>query len=325
MSQKNRKFGYAISPNCIRHLPGLSLLAKCVHIEILNLSGKEGYCWASNKYLADIFEVHPITISKEIAELKKLGIISTEMIEGKGKKTLRKLVPTDAENLETSLATRLRTPKCSDLGGHKSPDLGGPKCSALGVLSVGTKHINKKEKTNTDKSPLSDSDASLDITSRDNLFRSVEKILSEKIPRRSLLPELQAAVAFWFAETISGGKHRDTKYYTEKLAEKITTYDFDGIILALWIVAHSSWMRKKKKDWVWMITHTEPKIDMALGGKYDCDLPASDSEIYAVQQITYLLSNPSKLYAKAGINIGGVPEKISQGGEGKKGRSFDDL
>jgi Mn-dependent DtxR family transcriptional regulator len=45
---------------------------------ISSLTAKEGYCFASNEYLAKIFNEHPVNISKKIKKLEKLGYIKIE-------------------------------------------------------------------------------------------------------------------------------------------------------------------------------------------------------------------------------------------------------
>lgn len=45
---------------------------------ISSLSAERGYCYASNKYLADIFNTREETISRRIKKLEKRGYIITE-------------------------------------------------------------------------------------------------------------------------------------------------------------------------------------------------------------------------------------------------------
>ncbi len=45
---------------------------------ISSLTAKEGYCYATNEYLADIFNTHPVNISRKIKKLEKLGYIKIE-------------------------------------------------------------------------------------------------------------------------------------------------------------------------------------------------------------------------------------------------------
>lgn len=45
---------------------------------ISSLTAKEGYCFASNEYLAKVLDEHPVNISKKIKKLEKLGYIKIE-------------------------------------------------------------------------------------------------------------------------------------------------------------------------------------------------------------------------------------------------------
>jgi hypothetical protein len=58
------------------------------------LANKSGYCWASNDYFGELYDVHQTTITEWIAELKKKGFISFT-VKGNNRKitvisTLRK-------------------------------------------------------------------------------------------------------------------------------------------------------------------------------------------------------------------------------------------
>lgn len=69
--------GYAICPNSwifdkrVQKMLPLLLL-------ISSLSAKEGYCYASNQYLAEKFGTTPETISRQITKLKEYGYIETQ-------------------------------------------------------------------------------------------------------------------------------------------------------------------------------------------------------------------------------------------------------
>src|SRR5699024_6566342 len=47
--------------------------------EITALSSKNGYCWAENRYFAELYDVHKITISKWLKNLENNGYIRTEL------------------------------------------------------------------------------------------------------------------------------------------------------------------------------------------------------------------------------------------------------
>ena len=70
--KKNYKL---IIPSQISNDIELSSTAKLLTGEIFRLSTKEGYCFASNKYLADLMNIHETTSSKIISELKRKEIV----------------------------------------------------------------------------------------------------------------------------------------------------------------------------------------------------------------------------------------------------------
>lgn len=71
---------------------------------IASLSAKEGYCYASNQYLADKFKTTPENISRQIGILKDYGYIKTEDEKFGAVVTNRKIKIVAFENLSTSTA-----------------------------------------------------------------------------------------------------------------------------------------------------------------------------------------------------------------------------
>ena len=47
---------------------------------ISSLSAKEGYCYASNSFLGNLFGIAPETMSRKISKLVKLGYLKSEMV-----------------------------------------------------------------------------------------------------------------------------------------------------------------------------------------------------------------------------------------------------
>ena len=79
---------YAVIPADVRYDKGLKDKAKLLYGEIVALSNKDGYCYASNKYFADLYEVSITTISLLIKELSEKGDIETEIIYKEGTKEI---------------------------------------------------------------------------------------------------------------------------------------------------------------------------------------------------------------------------------------------
>jgi hypothetical protein len=75
MSDKIQKNYYSIIPADVRYDKRLKPLARLLYGEITALCNEKGYCWASNSYFAELYEVSDITISRYISELKEYGYI----------------------------------------------------------------------------------------------------------------------------------------------------------------------------------------------------------------------------------------------------------
>lgn len=100
--------GYAICPNSwifdkrIQKMLPLLLL-------ISSLSAKEGYCYASNQYLAEKFGTTPETISRQIAKLREYGYIETQDDKFGAVVTNRKIRLIALENLNQPPLTKTST------------------------------------------------------------------------------------------------------------------------------------------------------------------------------------------------------------------------
>jgi len=75
---------YAVIPAEVRYNKSLSPRAILLYGEISALAQKEGYCWATNAYFAELYEVSPITISRLISQLCKHRHIATEVNQEAG-------------------------------------------------------------------------------------------------------------------------------------------------------------------------------------------------------------------------------------------------
>ena len=88
MSEK--KSYYAIIPANVRYDESLPANAKLLYGEITALCNAEGYCWASNKYFADLYGVSVVSISKWINALADRGYLSSQIIYKEGTKEIDK-------------------------------------------------------------------------------------------------------------------------------------------------------------------------------------------------------------------------------------------
>lgn len=79
---------YANIPAPVRYDKNLSANAKLLYGEITCLCNQRGYCWAQNRYFANLYGVSPKTVSSWISSLVKAGYIYLEMTYKDGTKEI---------------------------------------------------------------------------------------------------------------------------------------------------------------------------------------------------------------------------------------------
>ena len=86
--KKEKPSYYAIIPAVVRYDADLTPNTKLMYGEITALANKNGYCNAGNEYFAGLYEVHKMTISKWISQLRSKGYINIDLIYKKGTKSI---------------------------------------------------------------------------------------------------------------------------------------------------------------------------------------------------------------------------------------------
>lgn len=69
---------FAIIPAYVRYDKELSANARLLYGELTALASKEGYCWASNNYFADLYDVDVRTVSRWLEQLKEKDYIEID-------------------------------------------------------------------------------------------------------------------------------------------------------------------------------------------------------------------------------------------------------
>ena len=75
MNEENKVSYYSIIPACVRYDEELTDKAKLLYGEITALSNKEGYCFATNKYFANLYKCTNRAIQNAISKLQENGYI----------------------------------------------------------------------------------------------------------------------------------------------------------------------------------------------------------------------------------------------------------
>lgn len=84
---------YSIITANVRYDNRLTDSEKLLFAEITSLSNKYGYCTASNKYFAKLYQVVKETISRRISKLQSLGYLKVELVKQGNEVKQRKIYP----------------------------------------------------------------------------------------------------------------------------------------------------------------------------------------------------------------------------------------
>ena len=102
---------FAIIPANVRYDPELSANAKLLYGEVTSLCNKYGYCFASNAYFAELYNVSLFTVSRWVSSLVKNGYLFTKVVYKDNTKEIEErrisIVPFD-ENGNTPLTKNSR-------------------------------------------------------------------------------------------------------------------------------------------------------------------------------------------------------------------------
>tara|TARA_R100000656_G_scaffold32743_1_gene28282 strand:+ start:446 stop:1072 length:627 start_codon:yes stop_codon:yes gene_type:complete len=97
---------YAIIPAFVRYAP-IKANSKLLYGEITALSNKFGYCFATNNYFAELYNVSKNTISLWIKELKDSDFIKVEIIRNENKQIIKRKISI-TKNDERGLTKNLK-------------------------------------------------------------------------------------------------------------------------------------------------------------------------------------------------------------------------
>ena len=93
MKEKEDNVGYySIIPATVLYNKELKANEKLLYAIITSLACKEGYCFATNKYLAEKLDVNPKTISSWISNLRDRNFIIVEVVRNENKQIIQRKI-----------------------------------------------------------------------------------------------------------------------------------------------------------------------------------------------------------------------------------------
>lgn len=102
---------YAVIPADVRYDDQIPANAKLLYGEISALIGKDGFCFATNQYFSDLYQVREETVARLITKLEKAGYIVRELErDSTGQVICRKLYLNVSASEEQPLDKKINTP-----------------------------------------------------------------------------------------------------------------------------------------------------------------------------------------------------------------------
>jgi len=92
VNEENKVNYYAIIPATVRYSKELKANEKLLYGEITSLSNKNGYCYAQNRYFADLYGVSIETVSRWLSNLQKCGFIQIEVKRNENKEVIARYI-----------------------------------------------------------------------------------------------------------------------------------------------------------------------------------------------------------------------------------------
>lgn len=175
--EENEKPSYfAIIPADVRYDKDLTPMAKLLYGEITCLTQKNGYCWASNSYFAELYGMSKDRISKLISSLEKNGYITIEIIRNENKQIVQRII-------RLTLSVKITEPIVKN---NETPIVKKDKDNITSIINnTSNNNINtstEKPKKSNSKAPLFD--RIKEYTQNEELRECLSKYLQFKLSTR---------------------------------------------------------------------------------------------------------------------------------------------
>ena len=171
---------YAIIPADVRYDKDLRPNEKLLYGEITALSDKHGYCWATNRYFAELYEVTVKCVSKWINHLIEKGYLFSKILyEEDGKTVSQRIICVRPIREEDNPPIHQK----EDTPLHQKEDTLSIKSSNIIIQDIITQEVNEKE----NKKRKSESELESD-------FEELWKLYPRKVGKKDAFKYYKAAI-----------------------------------------------------------------------------------------------------------------------------------
>ena len=110
---KSKPNYYAIIPANVRY-SDLKPNAKLLYGELTALSSKRGYCFATNTYFAELYNVSKNTVSSWLSDIKKAGFITIKIERNSNRQIIKRCIGI-TEKMDTPITKKMKGNNTSNI------------------------------------------------------------------------------------------------------------------------------------------------------------------------------------------------------------------
>lgn len=182
---------YAIIPANVRYDKALTPNAKLLYAEITALANKNGYCWATNSYFAELYGVSIPSIKRWIKSLSDKNYIYTKVIRNKETKQVDKRMIYLSNTNDKNISDDTSRFKNERRGQYKNEPTPRFKNEPENNTSINTTSINNIYMSDSDESPSPSTTKEQEL--KDN-FEKLWKLYPNKKGKKNAYTAYKSAI-----------------------------------------------------------------------------------------------------------------------------------
>lgn len=258
---------FAIIPADVRYDKKLTANAKLLYGEITALANEKGYCWAGDRYFAELYDVSKTTIQSWIKALTDNGYITKELIYREGTKEIlnryiRIVAYPTQENLGTPTQENLRDNNTSFNNTFNKTNKEEVETSSRKYSDEHFRLASKLQNNLIDDFPKEMKKADLDKWA--DVIRLMEEKDQHTIEQIDYVLSWLPSNSFWFGNIRSAKKLRD-KFETLKFEIKTEKSKKQG---------NKNFVREEKLPDRFVNPEREPTLDPKRQAEIEAKLKA---------------------------------------------------
>lgn len=262
---------FAIIPAIVRYDKKLTANAKLLYGEITALANEKGYCWAGDRYFAELYGVSKTTIQSWIKALTDNGYITKELIYREGTKEIlnryiRIVAYPTQENLGTPTQENLRDNNTSFNNTFNKTNKEEVETSSRKYSDEHFRLASKLQNNLIDDFPKEMKKADLDKWA--DVIRLMEEKDQHTIEQIDYVLSWLPSNSFWFGNIRSAKKLRD-KFETLKFEIKTEKSKKQG---------NKNFVREEKLPDRFVNPETEPTLDPKRQAEIEAKLKAYQNQ-----------------------------------------------